>query len=305
MIQVFSTRKDKKHLYQFTDLTEGTDVNGIGFDPIEMSISDDGKEWHSIYDQPDLSDVYIVDSPYVAEAKPTDDYQKVGINDGESLIVSSYAQRELKVVFVFDGIDKNDVKLAFDALQRFVISRDPYWICFSTWPQRMYYVKASAIEQTHLTDRGYVATVTFVDQIGLSRSIGTTSDWDSHVLGFGNSEPITKYDYSFKSTSFSVRNLSDVLIDPERRGHPLRIIAKGSSSGKFKITNKTTGDSLSRDKGFSGTWILNGVNPTLNGDGDLINTDYGVITLKMGVNDFQIDNFSGEIAFDFAMWWLS
>lgn len=54
MIQVFSNRKDKKHQYRFTDLSEGTDINGIGFDPIEVAISRDGIKWESIYDQINL-----------------------------------------------------------------------------------------------------------------------------------------------------------------------------------------------------------------------------------------------------------
>ena len=305
MIQVFSNRKDKKHQYRFTDLSEGTDVNGIGFDPIEVAISRDGIKWESIYDQINLENVYVADTPYVAEAKPTDDYQKVGINDGESLIASSYAQRELKAVFVFNGIDANDTKLAFDALQRWIVSRSPYWICFSSWPQRTYYVKATTIEQTHLTDSGYVTTVTFTDQVGLSRSVGSTGDWENHIRGFGNNESNGIENYAFTGNNFVVRNLSDVLIDPERRGHPLKIIVDGSSNGKFKITNETNGTSISREKSFSGKWVLDGVNPTLDGKPDLVNTDYGTIALSMGDNRIKLDNFSGKVTFDFPMWWVS
>ena len=36
MIQVFSNRKDKKHQYRFTDLSEGTDVNGIGLTQLRL-----------------------------------------------------------------------------------------------------------------------------------------------------------------------------------------------------------------------------------------------------------------------------
>ncbi|WP_375663941.1 hypothetical protein, partial [Bartonella sp. CL63NXGY] len=59
------------------------------------------------------------------------------------------------------------------------------------------------------------------------------------------------------------------------------------------------------EKGFDGTWVLNGVNPELDGKGDLLNTDMGTISLQVGNNDFQIDNFSGTVNFDYAMWWLS
>lgn len=306
MIDVFSKRTDKPHAYGFTDLSKGTDINGVGFNPIEISISADGKNWHSIYDIPDLDHVLIADSPYVAEATQTDNYQKIGINDGQALLSTSYAQRDIKMIVVFEGLNREDVELAYDALQRFLVSRDPYWICFDNWPQRMYYVKAKSIAQTALTDMGFTSEVTFTDQIGLSRSVGTTAEWSTNaVIGFGNNQPIEMPQYSFTNNSFTVKNLSDVLIDPERRGHDFKLTLSGQSGGKMKVTNKTTNESISREKGFTGTWVLNGVNPELDGKGDLLNTDMGVISLQVGNNDFQIDNFSGTISFDFPMWWLS
>lgn len=306
MIDVFSKRTDKPHQYEFMPLEKGSDPNSVGFNPIEIAISDDAKKWVSIYDVPDLDHVLIADSPYVAEAKQTNEYQKIGINDGQSLLSTSYAQREIKMTVVFDGMNKQDVALAFDALQRFLVFRDPYWICFDNWPQRMYYVKVSEISQTHLTDMGFVVEVTFTDQIGLSRSVGTTAEWSTNaVIGFGNNQPIEMPQYSFTNNSFTVKNLSDVLIDPERRGHDFKLTLSGQSGGNLKVTNKTTGESISRKDGFNGTWELDGVNPTLNDKGDLLNTDMGVITLQVGDNEFQIDNFSGTISFDFPMWWLS
>lgn len=306
MIDIFSKRTDKPHHYRFMSMEKGSDPNSVGFNPIEIAISDDAKKWVSIYDVPDLDHVLIADSPYVAEAKQTNEYQKIGINDGQSLISTSYDQRELKMLVVFDGLNRADVVLAFDALQRFLISRDPYWICFDNWPQRMYYVKVSEISQTHLTDNGYAVEVTFTDQIGLSRSVGTTAEWSTNtVIGFGNNQPVEVPQYNFTNNNFIVKNLSDVLIDPERRGHDFKLIMKGQSGGNMKVTNKTTGDSISRKDGFNGTWVLDGVNPELNGNGDLLNTDMGVISLQVGDNEFQIDNFSGTTSFDFPQWWLS
>ena len=83
---------------------------------------------------------------------------------------------------------------------------------------------------------------------------------------------------------------------------------QGSSDGNFKITNKTNGDYVYRSKAFNGTWVLNGVNPTLNNDGDQLNivgTHGGVLTLGIGKNDFAIENFSGKVTFDFPFWWLA
>lgn len=297
--------KNKPHHYRFMEMVTSSDPNSVGFNPIEFSISPDGKTWHSIYDEPDLRGVLCADTPYIAEAKQTHEYQKIGIQDGQHLLSSVYDQRDLKMTIIFNGMDRNDTELAFDALQRFLVSRTPYWICFENWPQRMYYVLVSGITNTHLTDWGFATEVTFTDQIGLSRSVGTTADWSNHILGFGNNEPNENGQYSFSSNSFTVRNLSDVRIDPERRGHPFKMTMKGNSGGKMKVTNTTTKESISREKAFKGTFVLNGVNPTLDDKGDLLNTDYGVLSLAVGDNKFKVENFSGTISFDFPMWWLS
>lgn len=305
MIQVFSTMKNKPHHYRFTDLTKGTDENGYGFNPIEFSISTNGKDWVSLYDVQDLEHVLCIDTPYVAETKQTDTTRRLGLNDGQQLLSTSYEQRELEMQIVFYGLNQQDTSLAYDALQRFLVSRTPYWICFDKWPQRMYYVKATQLEQTHMTDMGFVSKVTFQDQIGLSRSIGTTADWGNAVIGFGNNQPVDTPQYSFNTNHFTVKNLSDVRVDPERRGHQFKMTLKGNSGGKLKVTNKTTKESISREKAFNGTFELNGVNPLLDGKGDLLNTDYGVITLQKGDNEFEVENFNGTIGFDFPMWWLS
>lgn len=229
--------------------------------------------------------------------------------DGSRLLSTSYSTRELKMEIYFEGIDEGDAELAYDALQRFLISREPYWICFANWPQRMYYVKAKLAAPTFVGDRHWTCEVTFTDLIGLSRSVGTTQD---PVMGFGNNYNAAPQ-YTFNSNSFTVVNHSDVMIDPERRGHPFKLTLQGSSSGNMKITNKTTGDVFTRNltytkdgtTAFNGTYVIDGVRPTLNGKSDDYYTNKGVITLQIGKNDFQIDNFSGTVTFDYPDWWLS
>ena len=307
MIQVFSTRKDKPHAYGFGDLTSPA------FTPIEYAISKDGINWTSSFDDPNLDGAYCYQAPDVQPANPTDNLQKIGLMDGSRLLSTSYSTRELKMEIFFEGIDEGDAELAYDALQRFLISRDPYWICFANWPQRMYYVKAKLSAPTFAGDRHWTCEVTFTDLIGLSRSVGTTQD---PVMGFGNNYNAAPQ-YTFNSNSFTVVNHSDVMIDPERRGHPFKLTLQGQSSGDMKITNKTTGDVFTREgvqdadgkmlKGsdFNGTYVIDGVRPTLNGKSDDYYTNKGVITLQIGKNDFQIDNFSGTVTFDYPDWWLS
>ena len=100
-------------------------------------------------------------------------------------------------------------------------------------------------------------------------------------------------------------NTSDVLIDPERRGHPFKMTLQGSSSGKMKVTNTTTNTSIYKESGFNGSFVLDGVEPSYNGKNCSIDTDCGIITLQIGENHFQVDNFNGTITFDYPEWWLS
>lgn len=325
MAQVFSTKKDVPSMYPFLLPTE----NGVGarkyyhYQPIEYSISADGKTWNSCFDVPDLEGVYCYRSPDVQPAVQTDNLKKIGLMDGQRLLSSSYDTRQITMqVVAMDNIDESDSLLAYDALQRFLVSREAYWICFSQWPQRMYYVKAKLSVPT-FTANSWTATVTFTDLIGLSRSVGTSLTYTQNA-GFGNNLKNTKQEYTFTGNSFAVYNPSDVMIDPERRGHELKVIFEGQSSGGLKITNKTTGDSISRvgayttgssgDKPatnkegqspFNGTWEINGVRTTLNGKSDQMQTDNGVIRLQPGNNEIMVDNFSGKITFDFPFWWLS
>ena len=321
MIQVFSNKKDKPSAYPFLTPTE----TGIGADkyyqyqPIEYSISADGKSWTSCFDILDLEGVYCYQAPNVQPATQSDNVRKVGLTDGQRLLSTSYDTRQITMQIVAkDNLDEGDSLLAYDALQQFLVSRDPYWICFGNWPQRMYYVKAKLSAPT-FTANNWTTTVTFTDFIGLSRSITTSVNYRDYI-GFGNNMTNDSREYTFTGNHFIVYNPSQVMIDPVRRNHELVITCEGSSSGNMLITNKTTGDCIGR-KGatsggnpatnkeglpsFDGKWELNGVRVTLDGKSDQMQTTDGYLMLQPGDNEITVDNFSGKITFDFPFWWLS
>lgn len=323
MIKVFSNRKNKPQAYPFLAPSK-VGIGGIKYlhtDPIEFAIStDDGKTWLSCYDVPDLQDIYCFQAPDVQPATQTDNLRKVAMQDGQRLLSSSYDQRTFTMHVISDeDVSEPDTQLGYDALQRFLVSRQAYWICFANWPQRMYYVRAKMGTPTFYADRAWSADVTFTDLIGLSRSIGTSLDYVDHVLGFGNNEPLGGATYSFSSNSFTVYNPSDVDIDPYRRGHQLVITLNGSSNGDLKMVNQTNGTMLERSgavtntssgqtqqkSNFSGTFKIDGVRPTLNGKSDEINCTDNEFHLAKGNNTIQISNFSGSVSFDFPFWWLS
>lgn len=302
-MQVFSTRKDKPHIYPFLHPSDSWE-RYVGFEPIEFSLSADGKTWHSIYDQPDLNNVlcYLHTPAPVAQE---DTLEKVGLKNGQEFQSSSYTTREITMSIHFCGMNENDAYLALDALQNFMDSRDPYWICWADMPQRMYKVRAKLATPTFTRLEGWTCTVTLTDINGLSRSVGTTADFDSAnmVEGFGNNQPIDRPQYTFDTDKFTVQNTSEIMIDPERRGTPLTIKLVGKADGDMTVKNDTTGDSVTRHGGWSGTWELDDVNPMLNGTNDGINTDHGIITLAKGPNNIEVSGFSGKVTFDFPLWW--
>ena len=321
MAQVFSVKKDKPSAYPFLLPTE----TGVGakkyydYQPIEFSIStDSGATWHSCFDNPDLDGVYCFSAPDVQPANQTDALKKVGMQDGQRILSTSYGTRELTMQLAsVDNVDEPSSLLGYDAMQRFLVSREPYWICFSSWPQRMYYVKAKMSAPTY-TGTNWTATVTFTDQIGLSRSIDTSLNYKEHI-GFGNNLSMTPLKFSFSSNDFHLNNPSDIMINPRQRGHELRITLEGSSSGNMKITNETANMEIDRtgfitftssgkqshDSSFNGTIVINGISPKLNGKSDYINWTSTAINISKGDNHFVIENFSGKVTFDFPFWWLS
>ena len=231
--------------------------------------------------------------------------KKIGLQDGSRLISTTYDSREFKFELIYRGVSETDAMLAWEAAQRFLVSRDAYWITFSNWLNRMYYGKAKLAAPTYSNEKCWTCEVTFTDFIGLSRSIGTTLDYPDQVWGVNSNLPENiDLQYRFTTNDFSVYNLSDVVIDPEWRGHPFKLTLQGKSNGNLKITNKA-GGSIYKKSAFNGTFVLDGVNPECNGQGCLLDTDCGLITLVMGKNDFHIDNFSGTITFEFPMWWLA
>lgn len=321
MVQVFSTMKDKPSAYPFLLPSE----TGVGakkyydYQPIEFSIStDSGRTWHSCFDDPELEGVYCYSAPDVQPATQADTLKKVGLQDGQRLLSTSYDPRQLTMqIASMDNIDEGSSLLGYDAMQQFLVSREPYWICFASWPQRMYYVRAKMSTPTY-TGINWTATVTFTDLIGLSRSVNTSLNYEENI-GFGNNMPNSPLKFTFSTNNFVLYNPSNVMINPRQRGHELKITLDGNSSGNMKLTNQTTGTEIGRigttstdkdgDKvtgsSFNGKFVIDGVRTTLNGKSDYINSDKGFITIAQGDNHFTVDNFSGKITFDFPFWWLS
>lgn len=211
-------------------------------------------------------------------------------------------------VEAFDFFDfdlfRDEIFRIFNPLEKFYIIRD-------LQPGKRMEVSVDSefdIDYETLEDGEF--TIDFVIHSVFLESIGTTMDsftFDSNLWQIGQGLIAEDTKYSHNTTSFRIYNAGDVLIDPKYM--PLKIKYKGKSNN-LTIKNNTTGD----------IWNYTGVTTTLN---DVItldgvrayrnvlgsifkNTNWGLITLKPGWNDFVLtgttDNF--EIEFDFRFYYL-
>ncbi|PGG75176.1 phage tail protein, partial [Bacillus toyonensis] len=111
--------------------------------------------------------------------------------------------------------------------------------------------------------------------------------------------------YTKTTATFSIDNKGHVEIDP--RQMPLRITFKGASEN-LKIKNKTTKEEwsytgITTDKD---TIVIDQVRSTKNSLSIVRDTNKKAISLKEGINDFEVTGAKGvfSISFDFRFQYL-
>lgn len=298
-MQVFSTIRDKPHAYRFNETT-----NYLEFNPIEFSISDDGINWLSCYDEPELAGIYMYDK-VIPVANVVDNVNRFGLQDGQTLLNTQYDQRDILCHFSVRNIDLNDKQLALKALERFVASRKPFWITFSDDPGKKYLVKTKTLVPNYAFTESLLVDVTFNNINGVAQSVGTSLDLESKAdvpWAFGLNLDDNRT-YTFKSGSFDVWNHGDIEIQPSIKLHPFKMHVKGA--GKPVITNKTTGDVFQYNVDLGGKeLILDRVNPLIGSEHVGINSNHGEINLAVGKNSFTVSGLTGSVSFEFPFLYL-
>ncbi|MBA1393856.1 phage tail family protein, partial [Lactobacillus sp. XV13L] len=259
----------------------------LPIDPIELAISSDGKNWKSYYDEEDMEGIYLIDWD-IAIANPVFNYQKINTQDGQYPTSSSFDSRTIITTWYAWNEDHADQLMAVHELQKFLMSRDGYWIAFGDDPSYKYRVHCNPIASSYINDRQEGFQVTFNNYTGMRESVATTLDaleFDSELFSAGMGIPHDDVSWHFNSSHFKVYNPSDVDIDPLRQRHYLKIHFKGN--GSINLTNQTTGENFSYSKPLSGSdkLILDGVDPLMNGSPDGINSNHGTISLLRGWNE--------------------
>lgn len=300
-MNILSTQRSP-HPYGFNE-TE----NWLSFQPIEVSISQDGKNWASYYDVPGLENIFCYQSD-IERANPVVNMQKFTNQNGQIIANASYDPRNITLHFFAKVKGEASSELVANQLESFFASYGAYWLVLGNKPFKKYQVKASQAKIINEGTTFLLMDFTFQDIEGLAQSVLSSIDLSKDLghmgLGMGITDT-SQMAFSYSSTKFSIYNPSDIAIDPLFHKHPFIITLKGS--GTPTITNKTTGDVFKLTKAMSGTLTIQLVNPYLNGTPVGINSNHGIIKLKPGKNDFQIDGMANgfSISFDFPFYYLT
>ncbi|MFH7833885.1 phage tail family protein [Bacillus luti] len=204
--------------------------------------------------------------------------------------------------FVDFDLFRDEIFQIFNPLEKFYIIRD-------LQPGKRMEVSVDSefdIDYETLEDGKF--SIDFVIHSVFLESIGTTMDsftFDSNLWQIGQGLIAEDTKYMHNTTSFRIYNAGDILIDP--KNIPLRIRYTGASKN-LTIKNVTTGDVWNyTGESVSGNVIeLNGVKATKNGTSIFGATNWGLIKLKSGWNDFILTGATGDfkIEFDFRFYYL-
>ncbi len=188
--------------------------------------------------------------------------------------------------------DIYDYYLLRDELNELFTRDETFYIIFKREPYKRWKVKLAQQFSTEPNPRMEPFTVEFRTVDKYAESIADTStikEWDVDKWGWNNTiawEEELKY--TFNSSSFTVKNLGNVPIDP--REHALEIVLKGTFSSSVTITNSTTGETFQYNGALSSTdtLTLKGVRTLKNGTSVFKDTNKKILTLAVGDNSFTI-----------------
>ncbi|RFB74445.1 phage tail family protein [Bacillus sp. AW] len=242
---------------------------------------------------------------------PSPDHKTESIEGRHGSIYYGTTLKDRKItstisIEAFDFVDfdlfRDEIFQMFNPLEKFYIIRD-------LQPGKRMEVSVDSefdIDYETLEDGKF--SIDFVIHSVFLESIGTTMDsftFDSNLWQIGQGLIAEDTKYTHNTTSFRIYNAGDILIDP--KNIPLKITYKGVSNN-LSIKNVTTGDVWSyAGQTNNGNIIeLNGVKSTKNGTSIFGATNWGLITLKSGWNDFVLTGTAGnfEIKFDFKFYYL-
>ncbi|MGG1042580.1 glucosaminidase domain-containing protein [Bacillus velezensis] len=245
----------------------------------------------------------LVRSFKIASPTPDIDYETIPGRDGLVRVGKNFGARTLTAECLLLGADDVDFHLLQAELFHALHREEEFFLVSEATPKKRWRVELSASFTPDRIGSFGDFTLTFQSASTYCESVGTTLDvftFDANKwqIGEGLTDDIPSYKH--KTKTFRIFNAGAVRLDP--RYMPLKITYKGASS-KLSIKNRTTGDLWT----FSGTSAakeaiqISGVTAKKGNVSIFGQTNFGLITLEPGWNDFELSGTSGdfEVAFDF------
>lgn len=228
---------------------------------------------------------------------------------GALLIDGDLLPRNITAKFFTEAADRIDYKLLQNDLYRLFDPRKEITVIDNREPGKRWFIRTQG---TYTPERLNHINSTFelnlLSARPYSESLGNTLDpktFEEEIWSTGNNLLLDETDYVHSTTTFSIYNAGDEVIDP--RNMPVVITFKGASTN-LKIENLTTGDSWSHTGSTNSTdeVKLDGIRSFKNGLSIYRNTNKKLITLEKGWNDFKVSGASGsfEISFLFNFYYV-
>jgi hypothetical protein len=248
---------------------------------------------------------------YFRPSSPSLSTETESVGDGEIDLGSNYTSRLIDAGFFVQAEDNGDFPLLVNEIFKIFQSKDSFYIIDSEMPGSRWEVKSNSDFTPDRIGSSGEFDIQFKSFSPFFHSIGTTLDpltFDSDLWQFGQGLDLDEKDYIHTTSTFSVFNAGDEIIDPRSIHTPLLITFKGPSTG-LSIKNFSTGDEwiYNASSGSLDTIRLDGVRSTKNGLSIFRDTNRKLIKIAPGWNDFEVNTGSSgsfEISFDFRFYYV-
>lgn len=226
---------------------------------------------------------------------------------GGLIVNSSYTNRTISVQFLYDVDAIYGYYLLRDELNAVFAREESFYIIFKREHYKRYKVRLA--EQLNIEpspnmnsfDVEFIMENNYAESTGTSLQLQNTIGWDESLWGFGSIVDYdTKYNYTFDSNDFIVKNIGNQKIDP--RESYLKITINGSFASFIQIQNNTTGEVYRFNEPLLSTDILllDNIRTLKNNVSSFRNTNKKLISLAPGDNSFSITGGAiNSVIFDF------
>lgn len=232
------------------------------------------------------------------------------VYNSEEVLGKASKSRLINVRFMFESGHRISYKLLRNEIFSILSPMQTMWAVDNEIPGIKWRVDVNpgSLSIERINGKTAEASMAFYSRKAYARSLSDSLDPYTYAEGtwsYGMNLPsdASLEDYIHNTTSFSIYNPGDAVIDP--REHELQITFNysGTSVPSMKIINDTTGDAWEYTGPLASgdTIILDGVKSERNLANIVGDTNLKLLTLAKGLNNFRITGLNGsfEISFKF------